>query len=280
MNAKKKTTIPSLAGMKAAGEKLTMITVYDFPFARLVDQTPAEMILVGDSLGMVVQGLSSTNPVTLDEVIYHSKAVRRGAPNTLIIGDMPFMSYQASPQEAVRSAGRLIKEAGVDCVKIEGGRYFTEHVHRMVGAGIPVMGHIGLTPQSASALGGFKVQGRTKEEAEALVEDAIALDRAGVFGMVLECMPPGVVKKITASVSAVTISTGSGPHADGFNLNGYDLLGIFEEFVPKFVEQYKRLAPEIIDGFTAFTTAVRDKTYPAARHTFTGSEEISTLYPH
>lgn len=280
MTSKKKTTIPSLAGKKMAGEKLTMITVYDFPFARLVDQTPAEMILVGDSLGMVIQGLDSTNPVTLDQIIYHSKAVRRGAPNTMIIGDMPFMSYQASPEDAVRSAGRLVKEAGVDCVKIEGGKYFVDHVRHLKGAGIPVMGHIGLTPQSASALGGFKVQGRNKEEAEALIEDAMALDEAGVFGMVLECMPPGVVKKITESVKAVTISTGSGPHADGFNLNGYDLLGLFDQFVPKFVEQYKNLAPEIIDGFTAFTTAVREKQYPAPKHVFSGSEEIENLYPH
>ena len=280
MTLKKKTTIPSLAGMKKAGEKLTMITVYDYPFARLVDQTPAEMILVGDSLGMVIQGENSTNPVTLDQIVYHAKAVRKGAPNTLIIGDMPFMSYQASPIDAVRSAGRLIKEAAVDCVKIEGGKYFTEHVRCLKGAGIPVMGHIGLTPQSASALGGFKLQGKTKAEAEELIEDAIALDEAGVFAMVLECMPAGLVKKITETVGAVTISTGSGPYADGFNLNAYDLLGIFDDFVPKFVEQYKKLGPEIADGFSAFTQAVRDKTYPGPQHTFKGNEEIQSLYPN
>jgi 3-methyl-2-oxobutanoate hydroxymethyltransferase len=237
------------------------------------------MILVGDSLGMVIQGGDSTNPVTLDEIIYHAKAVRKGAPNTLIVGDMPFMSYQASPQDAVRSAGRLIKEAAVDCVKIEGGKFFAEHVRCLKGAGIPVMGHIGLTPQSASALGGFKVQGKTKEEAKDLIEDAIALDEAGAFAMVLECMPPGVVKKITQTVKASVISTGSGPHADGFNLNAYDLLGIFDQFVPKFVEQYKKLGPEIKDGFNAFTQAVRNKTYPCPQHMFKGSEEIQNLYP-
>ena len=280
MTSKKKTTIPSLADMKKAGDKLTMITVYDFPFARLVDQTPAEMILVGDSLGMVIQGGDSTNPVTLDEIIYHAKAVRKGAPNTLIIGDMPFMSYQACPKDAVRSAGRLFKEAAVDCVKIEGGRYFVDHVRALKGSGIPVMGHIGLTPQSASALGGFKLQGKTQAEAEELIKDAIALDEAGCFAMVLECMPPGVVKKITESVNAITISTGSGPHADGFNLNAYDLLGIFDQFVPKFVEQYKKLGPEIKDGFNAFTQAVRDKSYPAPQHVFKGSEEIQNLYPN
>ena len=277
---KKKTTIPSLALKKKAGEKLTMITVYDFPFARLVDQSPAEIILVGDSLGMVIQGLETTNPVTLDEIIYHTKAVKRGAPNTLIVGDMPFMSYQASPEQAVMAAGRVIKEAGADCVKIEGGEYFVPYVKKMVGAGIPVMGHIGLTPQSASALGGFKVQGKTKKEAEQIIADAKALDAAGVFAIVLECIPPGVTKTITESISALTISTGAGPHADGFNLNGYDLLGLFDQFVPKFVQQYKHLAPEIVQGFTDFTTAVRDKKYPAPDHMFTGSEEINALYPH
>jgi 3-methyl-2-oxobutanoate hydroxymethyltransferase len=190
------------------------------------------------------------------------------------------MSYQASPEDAVRSAGRLIKEAGVDCVKIEGGKYFAEHVRCLKGAGIPVMGHIGLTPQSASALGGFKLQGKTKQEAQELIEDAVALDEAGAFGMVLECMPAGLVKKITETVDAVTISTGSGPYADGFNLNAYDLLGIFDQFVPKFVEQYKKLGPEIIDGFNAFTQGVRDKKYPGPQHTFQGSEEIRNLYPH
>lgn len=278
--SKKKTTIPSLALKKKAGEKLTMITVYDFPFARLVDQSPAEIILVGDSLGMVIQGLETTNPVTLDEIIYHTKAVKRGAPNTLIVGDMPFMSYQASPEQAVMAAGRVIKEAGADCVKIEGGEYFVPYVEKMVGAGIPVMGHIGLTPQSASAMGGFKVQGKTKKEAEQIIADAKALDAAGVFAIVLECIPPGVTKTITESINAMTISTGAGPHADGFNLNGYDLLGLFDQFVPKFVQQYKNLAPEIIQGFTDFTTAVRDKKYPGPNHMFTGSEEINSLYPH
>ncbi|MEN8689549.1 MAG: 3-methyl-2-oxobutanoate hydroxymethyltransferase, partial [Desulfobacterales bacterium] len=185
-----------------------MITVYDFPFARLVDRSPAEMILVGDSLGMVVQGLEHTNPVTLDEIIYHAKAVRRGAPNTLIVGDMPYMSYQVSPEQAVASAGQIIKEAGADCVKMEGGAYFAPYVEKIVATGIPVVGHIGLTPQSASALGGFKVQGRTPEEAKQLIEDAKALDQAGVFAMVLECIPSGVAKVITESVDAVTIGVG------------------------------------------------------------------------
>lgn len=275
----KKITVPEFKSRKANGEKVTMITVYDFPMARLVDQSPAEMILVGDSLGMVIQGLDHTNPVTLDEIIYHAKAVRRGAPSTLIVGDMPFMSYQVGPEQALMSAGRIIKESAADCVKMEGGRYVAESVERIVHAGIPVIGHIGLTPQSASALGGFKVQGKTPEEAEQLIEDARALDDAGVFAMVLECIPAGVAKVITETVSAVTIGVGAGPHVNGHNLNAYDILGLFDAFVPKFVEQYKQLAPEILDGFTAFAQAVRSGDYPHAGQVFTGGEDIAKLYP-
>jgi len=276
---KKKTTIPSIGEKKARGEKLTMITVYDYPFARLVDRSQAELILVGDSLGMVIQGKELTNPVTLEEVIYHVKAVRRGAPNTLVVGDMPFMSYQISPEQALASAGRIVKEGGADCVKMEGGEYFAPYVHKIVQAGIPVMGHIGLTPQSASALGGFKVQGRTPEQAEQLIADAKALDAVGVFAMVLECVPNGVAKAITESVGAATIGCGGGPHVDGHNLNAYDILGLFEKFVPKFVKQYKVLAPEIIDGFNAFTDDVRTGIYPAPEHCFTGGDTIKQLYP-
>ncbi len=276
---KHKTSIPSFRELKARGEKVTMITVYDYPFARLVDRSEAELILVGDSLGMVIQGLEHTNPVTLDEVIYHLRAVRRGAPNTLVVGDMPFMSYQVSPEQALISAGRLVKEGGADCVKMEGGAYFAPYVHKIVQAGIPVIGHIGLTPQSASALGGLKVQGRTPEQAEQLITDAKALDRAGVFAMVLECIPSGVAKVITESVGAATIGCGAGPHVDGQNLNAYDILGLFERFVPKFVKQYKVLAPDIIAGFNAFTSEVRSGRYPTPEHGFTGGKEIAQLYP-
>jgi 3-methyl-2-oxobutanoate hydroxymethyltransferase len=275
----KKITIPEFKDRKAAGERVTMITVYDYPMARLVDQSPAEMILVGDSLGMVIQGLEHTNPVTLDEIIYHAKAVRRGAPRTLIVGDMPFMSYQLGPEKALASAGRIIKESGADCVKLEGGVHVAPSVKRIVQAGIPVVGHIGLTPQSASALGGFKVQGKTPEEAEQLIADAKALDKAGVFAMVLECIPVGVAKVITESVSAVTIGVGAGPHVNGHNLNAYDILGLFDAFVPKFVEQYKTLAPEIVDGFSAFTQDVRSGSYPKPSQVFTGGDTISQLYP-
>jgi 3-methyl-2-oxobutanoate hydroxymethyltransferase len=276
---KTKTPIPSFRELKATGQRVTMITVYDYPFARLVDRSGAELILVGDSLGMVIQGLEHTNPVTLDEVIYHAKAVRRGAPNTLVVGDMPFMSYQVSPEQALSSAGRLVKEAGVDCVKMEGGTYLAPYVYKIVQAGIPVIGHIGLTPQSASALGGLKVQGRTPEQAEQLIADAKALDEAGVFAMVLECIPSGVAKAITKSVSASTIGCGAGPHVDGQNLNAYDILGLFDKFVPKFVKQYEVLAPDILSGLDAFTGDVRSGSYPAPEHCFTGGKEIRRLYP-
>jgi 3-methyl-2-oxobutanoate hydroxymethyltransferase len=278
-SGKKKTPIPSFKKMKAQGNRVTMITVYDYPFARLVDRSEAELILVGDSLGMVIQGKELTNPVTLDEIIYHVKAVRRGAPDTLVVGDMPFMSYQINPEQALASAGRIVKEGGADCVKIEGGEYFVPYVQKIVGAGIPVMGHIGLTPQSASALGGFKVQGRTQNEAEQLIADAKALDEAGVFAIVLECIPGGVAKVITESIGALTIGCGAGPHVDGQNLNAYDILGLYEKFVPKFVKQYRVLAPDIVSGFNAFTDEVRSGGYPAPEHCFTGGAEIRQLYP-
>jgi 3-methyl-2-oxobutanoate hydroxymethyltransferase len=277
--AKIKTTVPSFRELKSAGRKVTMITVYDYPFARLVDRSVAEMILVGDSLGMVVQGLNHTNPVRLDETIYHVKAVRRGAPNTLVVGDMPFMSYQLNPEQALASAGRILKEGGADCVKMEGGVYFAPYVQKLVNCGIPVIGHIGLTPQSASALGGFKLQGKTKLEAEQLIADAKALDKAGAFAIVLECIPSGVAKVITESVRATTIGCGAGPFVDGQNLNAYDILGLFEKFVPKFVKQYKILAPDFIEGFNSFAGEVRARVYPASEHGFTGGEEITRLFP-
>ena len=276
---KKKATIPSFKDKKLKHEKVTMITVYDYPFAHLVNKSKAELILVGDSLGMVIQGLEHTNPVTLDEIVYHSKAVRRGAPDTMIVGDMPFMSYQVSPEQALASAGRIIKETGVDCVKMEGGESFAPYVEKIVSAGIPVMGHIGLTPQSQSALGGLKVQGKTQEEAEQLIADAKALDEAGVFAMVLECIPAGVAKRITDSVQAVTIGCGAGPHVDGQNLNAYDILGLFEKFVPKFVKQYANAAPDFIQAFSTFTDEVHSGAYPGLEYSFSGGEEIKKLYP-
>lgn len=278
-SAKEKLRIPAFRERKARSERVTMITVYDYPFARLVDQSRAEVILVGDSLGMVIQGLDATTAVTLDEVIYHCRAVRRGAPNTLVVGDMPFMSYQISPEQALGSAGRIIKEGGADGVKLEGGELLASTVRRIVQAGIPVMGHIGLTPQSASALGGFKLQGRTPDQAAQLIADAKALDEAGVFAIVLECIPSGVAREITNAVAASTIGCGAGPHVDGQNLNAYDILGLFAGFVPKFVKQYRLLALEIVAGFDAFADEVRSAKYPASEHSFTGGAEMARLYP-
>jgi 3-methyl-2-oxobutanoate hydroxymethyltransferase len=217
--------------------------------------------------------------VTLDEIIYHTKAVRRGAPDTLVVGDMPFMSYQVSPETALASAGRIVKEGGADCIKLEGGVYVAPSVQKIVRAGIPVVGHIGLTPQSSSALGGFKVQGRTREEADQLVADARALDEAGVFAMVLECIPSGVAKVITESVRATTIGVGAGPCVDGHNLNAYDLLGLFGDFVPRFARQYRKMGAECTEVFSAFSREVRSGAYPAKEETYGGGPEIDQHYP-
>lgn len=275
----KKITIPSFRQKKQDAQKVTMITVYDYVFARLVEASDAEMILVGDSLGMVIQGLPLTNPVTLEEIIYHTKNVRRGAPNTLIVGDMPFMSYQVSPEAALASAGRIVKEGGADCVKLEGGVYVAPSVQKITRAGIPVVGHIGLTPQSSSALGGFKVQGKTKEEADQLIADARALDEAGVFAIVLECIPGGIAKAITESIRATTIGVGAGPCVDGYNLNAYDLLGLFGDFVPRFARQYRQLGPECTEVFNAFTRDARSGAYPVKEETYGGGPEIDRYFP-
>ncbi|MCE5283815.1 MAG: 3-methyl-2-oxobutanoate hydroxymethyltransferase [Deltaproteobacteria bacterium] len=275
----KKITIPAFREKKKDGQKVTMITVYDYIFARLVEASEAEMILVGDSLGMIVQGLPLTNPVTTEEIIYHTKCVRRGAPETLVIGDMPFMSYQVNPEQALASAGRIIKEGGADCVKLEGGVHVAPSVQKITRAGIPVVGHIGLTPQSSSALGGFKVQGKTREEAEQLIADARALDEAGIFAIVLECIPSGVAKVITESIRATTIGVGAGPHVDGHNLNAYDLLGLFGDFVPRFARQYKKMAAECTEVFNSFTREARSGHYPTKEEAYSGGPEIEKLFP-
>ncbi|MFZ7102370.1 MAG: 3-methyl-2-oxobutanoate hydroxymethyltransferase [Peptococcaceae bacterium] len=277
--SKTKVPIPKFKEYKQEGKKVTMITVYDYPMAALVDQSEAEMILVGDSLGMVVLGYDDTVPVTMDEVIHHLKAVKRGAKNTIVVGDMPFMSYQASVEDAVRNAGRLVKEGGADCVKLEGGLPVAPKIKAIVDAGIPVVGHIGLTPQSASQLGGFKVQGKSKEDAERLLKEAIAIDQAGAYAMVLECIPASLAKMITANVKANTISVGAGADCDGQNLNGYDILGLFDKFVPKFVKQYAKLSTPITEAFTQFTKEVRSGEYPQQNHCFTmADEDLPKLY--
>lgn len=278
MMAKTKITIPEILETKNNGKKFKMITVYDYPMADIVDRSAAEMILVGDSLGMVIQGHDGTIPVNLEDILYHLKLVRRGAPHTFVVGDMPFMSYQVNKDEAIRNAGTLLK-AGADCVKMEGGIKFANTVRAVVDAGIPVMGHIGLTPQTAAMMGGFKVQGKSAEAAEKLLQDAIAIDNAGVFAMVLECMPASLCKLITERVKCATISVGGGKDCNGHNLNAYDLVGIFDKFVPKFVKQYAQMGPQMVAAFDTWCQEIDDGTFPEEKHCFTmNDEDLKRLY--
>lgn len=275
---KNKITIPELKGMKNSGQKFKMITVYDFPMASMVDRSPAELILVGDSLGMVIQGHDSTVPVNLEDVLYHVKIVRKGAPNTFVVGDMPFLSYQVNRDEAIRNAGTLLK-AGADCVKMEGGVKIAETMRAVVDAGIPVMGHIGLTPQTAAMLGGFKVQGKNAESAEKMLQDALAVEEAGAFAMVLECLPTALAQLIDQKLTIPTISVGAGPHTTGFNLNAYDLLGIFDKFVPKFVIQYAQMGKDIVKVFDTWCKDIDEGSYPAPEHGFAmNDEDLKRLY--
>ena len=276
--SKKKISLSEIKSAKETGRKLAMITVYDFPMARLVDKSDIELILVGDSLGMVIQGLDSTVPVTMREMLYHTTMVRRGAPNTFIVGDMCYMSYQACEKEAIHNAG-LLMQAGADCVKIEGNRYMASKIEAVAKAGIPVMGHIGLTPQTASALGGFKLQGKDMESAKLLVEDALAFEAAGAFALDLECLPNALTAVINEKVSIPTISVGAGPNCVGYNLNAYDILGMFDAFVPKFVKQYAQIGNDIVSAFNAWRKDIEDEQYPLPEHSFNvGAEEIGALY--
>ncbi|SFG09804.1 ketopantoate hydroxymethyltransferase [Desulfotomaculum arcticum] len=272
--SKVKITIPQLKEYKQDSRKFTMITVYDYPMALLVDRSQAEMILVGDSLGMVVLGYEGTVPVELNDVIYHLKAVTRAARNTLVVGDMPFMSYNVCKEEAIRNAGRLMKEGGADCVKIEGGLKVVDTVRAVVDAGIPVVAHIGLTPQTASMLGGFKVQGKDPQAAKRLLEEAQMLEEAGACAIVLECVPAALASLITEKLTIPTIGVGAGVNCDGQNLNGYDIIGIFDKFVPKFVKKYASLAPVILDAFNNFAEEVANGKFPTDEHIFNMNEEI------
>jgi 3-methyl-2-oxobutanoate hydroxymethyltransferase len=266
-----KVTVQTLARMKAAGEKIAMLTAYDATFARLCDQAGADVLLVGDSVGMVVQGQASTLPVTMDEMVYHCRAVARGAERAQVVGDMPFMSYQASLEEGVRNAGRLVKEGGAEAVKLEGGVEHAALVERLVKIGIPVMGHVGLTPQSVHAMGGFRVQGRTEEQARRILDDALALDEAGVYALVLEGVPRELGARITREVSCPTIGIGAGVGCDGQVLVIYDLLGMDETFRPKFVKRYDNLAVRVRTAVESYVTEVRSGLFPDEEHSF-GSE--------
>lgn len=258
----KKITIPEFKLYKQENRRYTMITVYDYVTARLVDESKIESILVGDSLGNIVYGLDSTTPVTLDMMILSIQAVVRGAPNTFIVGDMPFGSYNESCEQAIRSANRLIKEGGCDCVKLEGGIEMADKISAIVKSGTPVMGHIGLTPQTAAASGGMKVQGRTYETAQKLIEDIVAIEQAGAFSCLVECVPVSVGKAMNEAVSIPLFSGGAGPDGSGFGLNFYDMFGFFGR-APKFVKHYAELRETFIEGLNAFRDDVNNKIYPS-----------------
>jgi len=272
--AKQKTTIPQLKEMKEQGKKIRMVTAYDYPTGILVDQTDIELILVGDSLGMVMLGYDGTVPVTMEEMIHHCKATVRGAKNTLIVGDMPFGSYNTSVSDAVYNATRLMKEGGADCVKLEGGLNVVETVRAIVAGGIPVMAHIGLTPQTASALGGFKVQGKDAAAAERMVTEALKLEEAGACAIVLEAIPAPLAEIITKKLTIPTIGIGAGVHCDGQVLVTHDLIGLFDRFVPKFVKQYTNVSKDIVAAFNAYAEEVATGKFPGPEHSFTMKEEV------
>ncbi|HMM20556.1 MAG TPA: 3-methyl-2-oxobutanoate hydroxymethyltransferase [Selenomonadales bacterium] len=260
--------MPALRDMKTEGRKIRMVTAYDYPTGLLVDQTDIEMILVGDSLGMVVLGYDGTVPVTMEEMLHHLKAVARGAKHTLIVGDLPFMSYNISIEEAIRNAGRLMKEGGADCVKLEGGFAVAETIRAIVRAGIPVMAHIGLTPQTASQLGGFKVQGKDETAAERLVAEAAALQEAGAFALVLEAIPAPLAELITRKLAIPTIGIGAGVHCDGQVLVFHDMMGLFDRFVPKFVKRFANTGEIIREALNTYAAEVSSGAFPGPEHSF------------
>jgi 3-methyl-2-oxobutanoate hydroxymethyltransferase len=267
-----KVTHLDLRKMKEQGERITMLTAYDSSFARLCDQAGTDVLLVGDSLGMVIQGHKNTLPVTLEHMIYHCQAVARGVEaatgRAMIVGDMPFMSYQSDLSEAMHNAGRLVKEGQAEAVKLEGGAEYSELAMRLVRVGIPVMGHIGLTPQSLHTLGGFKVQGRQEDQAARLKEDALSLEKAGCFSIVLEGIPQELAAEITASLTIPTIGIGAGPDCDGQVLVLYDLLGMNEEFRPRFVKRYENFAVRVRTAIDSYIGEVRSGDFPGPEHSF------------
>ncbi len=271
--SRKKITILNLKSKKEKGEPITMLTAYDYPTGLLVDQAGIDIILVGDSLAMVVLGHENTVAVTMDEMLHHCKAVARGAKNPLLVGDMPFMSYQVDVKEAIRNAGRFLKEGGMDVVKLEGGRDMAPTVKGIVDAGIPVMGHIGLTPQTISKLGGYRVQGKDIATAKALIDDGLALEEAGAFSLILEAIPGPVARLITERVGIPTIGIGAGPDCDGQVLVTHDLIGLFDRFVPKFVKQYTNTFSSIIEALESYRDEVVAGTFPGPEHGYSMSDE-------
>ncbi|HOU92012.1 MAG TPA: 3-methyl-2-oxobutanoate hydroxymethyltransferase [Polyangiaceae bacterium] len=274
-----KVLVPELRARKRSGPKIVAVTAYDATLARLLDAAGVDVLLIGDSLGMVVQGLPTTLPVTLEEVAYHCRAVARAARRAQVVGDLPFMSYQTSPERAVEAAGRLVKEGNVEAVKLEGGLPMAEHVRRIVEVGIPVMGHVGLTPQSVHAMGGFRVQGKTAPAQDRILADARALEAAGAYSIVVEGVPAELGRRVTESVSVPTIGIGAGPHCDGQVLVCYDLLGMYGDLRPKFVKRYAELGAAVVQAVETFAAEVRSGAFPSAAHSFGPVAEPSALAP-
>ena len=270
---RKKVTTLTFRQKKERGEPITMLTAYDYPTAMAIDKAGIDSILVGDSLAMVVLGYENTLPVTMEEMLHHARAVARGAKTALLIGDMPFMSYQVSVEDAVRNAGRFLQQANMDAVKLEGGRERADAVRAIVGAGIPVMGHLGLTPQSVNQLGGFRAQGKTASAAKRLLEDTQILEEAGAFSIVLESVPARLGELISKKISIPTIGIGAGLGCDGQVLVTHDLLGLFDRFTPKFVKKYANLHEVMNKAFTEYIDDVETKKFPAPEHTVEMTDE-------
>ena len=273
VQARKKVTTLTFRQKKERGEPITMLTAYDYPTALSMDQAGVDAILVGDSLGMVVLGYANTLPVTMEEMLHHCRAVSRGAQSALLVGDMPFMSYQADVNDAVRNAGRFLQQGGMDAIKLEGGRERADAVRAIVGAGIPVMGHLGLTPQSVNQLGGFRPQGKTASAAKRLLEDALLLEEAGCFSLVLESVPARLAEFISKKLSIPTIGIGAGVGCDGQVLVTHDLLGLFDRFTPKFVKKYANFHDEMKRAFAEYLAEVQSHQFPGPEHSVEMTDE-------
>jgi 3-methyl-2-oxobutanoate hydroxymethyltransferase len=270
-------TLAEIRSMKAQGKKISMLTAYDSSMARLLSSCEVDILLVGDSLGMVMLGYDSTVPVTMEEMLHHAKAVRRGAPESFIIGDMPFGANHTGERDAVKNGIRFLKEAGCDAVKLEGGLEMCGVVRALVEAGVPVMAHIGLTPQTASQLGGYKLHGKGLDDARRLLAEAKGLEKAGAFGLLIECIPDGLAQVLSESIAIPTIGIGAGVHCDGQVLVTHDLLGMFDKFTPKFVKKYADLSPIIKAGIEQYNSEVKNGSYPGSEHSFSSEADYRQL---
>ena len=263
-----KVTVPHIVKKKHNGEKITCLTAYDYSFARILDEAGVDILLVGDSVGCVFQGQPNTLTVTMEEMVYHTRAVARGRKRALVVGDMPFLSYQVSREEAIKNAGRLLQEAGAEGVKLEGGLAVQGTIEGIVRIGIPVMGHVGLTPQSIHRFGGYKIQGKNKDQREAVMGDALAVEDSGAFALVLEGIPQDLAKEISERLTIPTIGIGAGPHCDGQVLVIHDMLGLFDDFTPKFVKRYADIKEVMTGAIKSFIADVRERKFPGEEHSF------------